>query len=423
MEYVLTIIGLPNYSWQRALKALGAFGAHLHDHFIPHARNNYHPHILGHRSLALLSGLLVTMKIFTLTFLSLGPVMPAFSSAITPQNIISLTNESRKEYQLNALVENSLLAKAAQAKADDMLAKGYFSHNTPNGDTPWSFIVGAGYNYIMAGENLAVNFTESEAVEEAWMNSPGHKANILNKNFEEIGIGISQGQYQGHTAIFVVQMFGVPAEQKIQLSETPTQVQTAAVPPPAAPQKVASATAVAPVVQDQAPADSAAVVPVRVESAQASLSGETVNVTAQTTGPAVKVLAYFGSEAIMLSPKNDGTWQGQAALGDLAEKNAQVRVLATGMLQQSDEYKLAEFAGSTQANFNLFGSVPKQSANMWGQNINLKTFEHEFYLFFVAGLLTCQILAIAVKRHVQHLPLIANSSFVIIFATLMWWTA
>src|SRR6185437_3470690 len=100
----------------------------------------YHPHILGHRALALFSGLLVAVKIFTLAVLSFGPIAPAFSSAITPTNIISLTNESRAQFSLGSLTENSVLDKAAQAKAADMLAKGYFAHVTPDGHTPWDFI-------------------------------------------------------------------------------------------------------------------------------------------------------------------------------------------------------------------------------------------------------------------------------------------
>ena len=113
------------------------------------------------------------------------------------------------------------------------MAKGYFAHNTPDGQTPWSFIAAQGYNYLAAGENLAVNFYQAEDVESVWMNSPEHKANILNQSFEEIGIGIAQGEFQGHNAILVVQMFGLPVEQKIALASEPTKVQTQAVPAPA----------------------------------------------------------------------------------------------------------------------------------------------------------------------------------------------
>jgi hypothetical protein len=77
----------------------------------------------------------------------------------------------------------------------------------------------------MAGENLAVNFVEVEDEHQAWMNSTGHRANIMNENFKEIGIGIKIGEFQGGTSTIVVQMFGTPAVQNVALSEKPTPVE------------------------------------------------------------------------------------------------------------------------------------------------------------------------------------------------------
>ncbi len=447
MEYVLNVIGFQSPSLKRVFSPVVALGRHLQDHFIPHARNNYHPHVLGHRSLALMSGLLVAVRIFTLALLSFGPIAPAFSSAITVDNIINLTNESRQEFTVAALSENQILDKAAQAKADDMLAKGYFAHNTPDGHTPWDFITGAGYSYIMAGENLAVNFTEAESVETAWMNSPGHKANILNKNFQDIGIGISQGTYQGHTATFVVQEFGTPAAQQITLSNTPTQVQPASAPAPAvlsvpaqAPTQVKSASVPAAAsaalaaqppkakqtLNSQTPVQPLAATqiqpppPVSVLDGNVQLVGDSVQINAQVSGPAIKVLAYFGQEAVMLSPKDQTTWSGQAQASDLAQTNTTVRLEAFGMQGQTNQLQLADFSANTQANYNLSGTTPASYVTFMGQTFNPNTFESRFYLFFMAGLLSSLILAIAFKRHIQHLSLIANSSFVVIFACLMW---
>ncbi len=422
MEYVLSIIGVPRYSLKRAVAPFRNFLLHLHDHIFPNARNNYHPHILGHRSLALLSGLLITVKIFTLSMLSVGPILPAYSSAITVENIISLTNKSREEYKLGILFENSILNTAAQTKADDMLKNSYFSHNSPDGKTPWNFITKAGYSYLMAGENLAVNFTESESVETAWMNSPGHKANIVNKNFEEIGIGIAQGEYQGHTAIFVVQMFGTPVEQKVQLTEMPTKVQTSAVPAPVWPENTAVvASANTPeTAKKNSVAEVIPVTALKVESGTTVAEGKNLNISATVSGPAVKVVAYFGKEAIMLTPKENGLWEGVVGLKDLAEKNASVRIKAFSMDGQSDQLQLADFAIGTLENYNVSGSAPA-NVNFFGRAFNPKSFEHNFYLLFVAVMLSCLILAIAFKRHIQHLSLIANSSFVIIFAMLIWW--
>jgi uncharacterized protein YkwD len=131
-------------------------------------------------------------------------------SAIYASVLVNLTNQNRVAANISELTVNPLLERAAQMKADDMAAKGYFAHNTPDGKTPWYWFEQAGYQYIYAGENLAVNFTESRDVETAWMNSPGHFLNIMNPKFTEIGIATSSGSYKGRQAVFVVQLFGTP---------------------------------------------------------------------------------------------------------------------------------------------------------------------------------------------------------------------
>lgn len=133
-------------------------------------------------------------------------------SAIYASVLVNLTNQNRAAANINELKVNPLLEKAAQLKADDMATKGYFAHNTPEGLTPWYWFKEAGYNYAYAGENLAVNFQNSEDVETAWMNSRGHFLNIMNPKYTEIGIATSTGMYKGREAIFVVQMFGTPSK-------------------------------------------------------------------------------------------------------------------------------------------------------------------------------------------------------------------
>jgi uncharacterized protein YkwD len=131
-------------------------------------------------------------------------------SAIYASVLVNLTNRDRVLNNLSELKVNSLLEKAAQMKADDMAARSYFAHNTPEGKAPWYWLELAGYEYLYAGENLAVNFQNSEEVQTAWMNSRGHFLNIVNPKFTEIGIATSTGFYKGREAIFVVQMFGTP---------------------------------------------------------------------------------------------------------------------------------------------------------------------------------------------------------------------
>jgi len=129
-------------------------------------------------------------------------------AAIFASVLVDQTNFERNADSLGALTINPQLEVAARLKAEDMASKGYFSHNSPDGKTPWYWFEKAGYNYAAAGENLAVNFTDSRDITEAWMHSPLHRANILNGNYTEIGIATVQGIYKGKSAIFVVQEFG-----------------------------------------------------------------------------------------------------------------------------------------------------------------------------------------------------------------------
>lgn len=183
----------------------------LKKYFIPHEDNDHRPHFLRvEAALGILSFILFIEGIFLIqTFIVLP--FSDFFAAIVPQALVDLSNQNRQENALAALRVNLFLQNAAQMKAEDMAAKGYFSHNSPAGDTPWDWIEKAGYKFNYAGENLAVNFFDSSDAVKAWMASPGHRANILSKNYTEIGVGWALGRYEGREAVFIVQMFGAPA--------------------------------------------------------------------------------------------------------------------------------------------------------------------------------------------------------------------
>jgi uncharacterized protein YkwD len=115
--------------------------------------------------------------------------------------ILRLVNVEREKEGLSQLTYNFTLENAAQAHAQDMFDRDYFSHESPEGGTFDQRIESAGYPgpcpfagcrmRIAVGENLAKGFRSPEAVVQGWMNSPGHKANILNPNFKELGVGIA----------------------------------------------------------------------------------------------------------------------------------------------------------------------------------------------------------------------------------------
>lgn len=181
--------------------------------FVPSRHNQYHPHVFARTGLIAFLAVALAAEGFLVAVVVSQQSGGNFLAAVEEGAVIALTNAQRKSDSLGSLTENKLLDQAAQTKADDMAAKGYFAHVTPDGRQPWDFIAAAGYDYEYAGENLAVRFTDSKDVVNAWMASPTHRENILKPQYRDIGIGIAQGTYQGQPATFVVQMFGTTPEE------------------------------------------------------------------------------------------------------------------------------------------------------------------------------------------------------------------
>lgn len=183
----------------------------IFDSFIPHAENGYKPHFFRLRSILTVAAIIALFGAGALVLQKTLIEKTDYLAAVISSAIVDLTNTDRQNNELHYLAVNPVLERAAQLKADDMAKKGYFAHNSPEGLTPWHWFKEAGYNFVYAGENLAVRFNDSVDVERAWMNSPGHRANILNTHFTEIGVAVAQGTFEGQTVIFVVQEFGAPA--------------------------------------------------------------------------------------------------------------------------------------------------------------------------------------------------------------------
>lgn len=130
---------------------------------------------------------------------------------LTATGTFSETNRQRTENGLPALTANAKLTAAAQAKLNDMFAQQYFAHESPDGKGPGELAKTAGYAYITVGENLALgNFADDRTLVQAWMDSPGHRANILSTEFRELGVAVGRGTYEGRTTWLAVQEFGRP---------------------------------------------------------------------------------------------------------------------------------------------------------------------------------------------------------------------
>lgn len=119
------------------------------------------------------------------------------------QQALSLLNADRAKNGLPALALNSALSNLGDAYAQDMINRNFFSHYNPEGQSPFDRMKSAGIGYTYAGENLAIN-TSVAAAETAFMNSSGHRANILNQNYTQVGLGV---RHDAKGSVYVVQEF------------------------------------------------------------------------------------------------------------------------------------------------------------------------------------------------------------------------
>jgi hypothetical protein len=259
-------------------------------------------------------------------------------------------------------------------KANDMATKGYFAHTSPEGLSPWYWFKQAGYDFVYAGENLAVNFSDSAEVDKAWMNSPGHRDNILNTKYTEVGIATANGMYQGRPTTFVVQEFGRPMteEQKSVLVKVD---QALAQKAPPVPTDVASKSTVKPVLKPK----SIPVPPVATGSPAKIFENKNVGGQATTSTTTLPVLEPH-------------------------------RVLGTETFAEIENIPIVE---------NMDSNTPAPVEHSYFDTLltNPKKNLSAFYLFFAGFLFACLILMIFIEIRKQH-PLLVILGFVLIFAML-----
>jgi hypothetical protein len=207
--------------------------------------NNYKPWIITPTALAIFCLIIWSLKILipdTLTFAAGG---------IDAYDLMNKINNERTQRFIPALSTNTKLITASDGKARDMLERSYFAHVDPDGNYVWPRVEAAGYrSYLTLGENLAMDFTSANSVISAWMNSPTHRANIINEKFEDQGLTAISGAYEPqHDTIMVVSLFGTLYRTKSvpQSPTTPAPAKTPTAPAkPSAPVASSSDTKIPP---------------------------------------------------------------------------------------------------------------------------------------------------------------------------------
>lgn len=176
--------------------------------FIPSTSNDHQPHGLSTKVLKVYAVVFILIKMFTVGFLFFTYPSPAVLSEKISQEIFELTNSSRNAESLNELNWSNELARAAQAKADDMVKNNYFAHIGPDGKQPWEWINKGGYYFLYMGENLAMDFSSAKIAHSAFQQSPTHWKNIMNPKYQDIGVGVAVGNINGRETIVLVEFFG-----------------------------------------------------------------------------------------------------------------------------------------------------------------------------------------------------------------------
>ncbi len=141
-------------------------------------------------------------------------------SFLTAAGVLEWTNSHREKHNLPLLEENLKLNISAAIKTENMLTEQYFDHISPSGEEVDNLADAAGYQFVIIGENLALgDFQNDQALVQGWMDSPGHRENILNPQYQEIGIAVLRGEFAGRITWLAVQHFALPLSACPQPSE------------------------------------------------------------------------------------------------------------------------------------------------------------------------------------------------------------
>jgi hypothetical protein len=438
------------------------------DHCVPSADNDYCPHVLKHRVLLGYSVILILVKALAIVIPIALPAASLYSSAITNANIFSLTNTARAAAGLPLLAVNGLLEQAAQAKANDMLAGQYFAHQSPDGRMPWNFIRGTGYDYRHAGENLAVHFQQAEDVQAGWMASPTHRANILDNRYQEIGVGVSSGQFDGVPTVFVVQMFGTPKEgiaptpaappAPAPVVETPTIEPPAPIietptPAPVSPTPTPNPTP-APVVEAVttpavvAPAPVVTIAPPEKEIISApntetiappapiaiapTIDADSASIAPTATGYRISVaaknathvsVALGGTSAgLEADPAGTGVWYGVINHPQALQQGGALTALAVGEHGQAASTVLATLTPAPEPqDLYLFNQETRVSPKVFGV-VDLGNFDDKakrFYAYMSVFLGAILLAGLSLRFHLRHPSVVAHATGVLALTLLL----
>ena len=318
-------------------------------------------------------------------------------TAVLPAVVVELTNDERADLAKAPLSRSATLDAAAKMKAQHMAKQGYFAHYAPDGTSPWYWFDQAGYVYAHAGENLAIHFTDSSEVVEAWMDSPKHRENIVNGVYTEIGVGTAKGKFEGFDTVYVVQLFGTPAQ-----TVSKTKVAKPVDPAPQVPKVIPVPVPPAPVQLALNEDDEIQETVLAEETPKAPLVSTEKPLPASSSTPASTTASTSLATTKPKPPVVPAT---------ISEPKEEVVVLETTMIATSSGLAVATVTGpAVTDNNSLFGLATKP-------NIVLQS------LYLVLGILVVSMLAasVVIESRRKHYPQVAYSFVLLLGMAGLWY--
>lgn len=182
---------------------------------VPHKGNQYRPHLIRRHGLVAIFVAVLLMQAFYNFAVGGHFSVLGRSTTTSISGLLADTNQAREKSGLSPLKLNKKLDQAAYLKAQDMFNNNYWAHVSPSGVQPWSWLGKVHYSYDKAGENLAKNYPSSQATLQAWLASPTHRANVLNKNYTDVGFAVVDGKLQDQSTSLVVAYYGKPESSAV----------------------------------------------------------------------------------------------------------------------------------------------------------------------------------------------------------------
>lgn len=374
------------------------------DYFIPHGGNDHKPKILRAKPLLIIVIISVLLKVGIGAYLffiypNMGIMQPKMID-----EIMALTNHDRENNNLNPLVINPILSKAALSRANDMVANNYFSHYGLDGKNPWDWIDREEYPYLNVGENLAMNFLSADSAHSALMQSPLHKKNILNPNYEEIGLAIINGKINDKDTTILVEIF---ATKKSETKE-PLVLETE-------PENTAKEE-----IKQETKNDEIKVLSSENETDNNKIEEKPEEPLVQPENQEVKIIKEEITDQEDIEENIGKIEEESAEESNINEE--QINLIKTDILnkiKEEDEKKALNARIESEKNLNQELIAIEHKDNKIRTGIALITFSKYSYIIVASLIVLILIINIIIRIEIQHKPIIMQSLLVVMVLLLL----